>query len=88
MVHLKKLNQNCYQKSDTSSHLTIPLCKKTSCRGFSFYSSRLWEQLPVGIRVKAMPKAFVNNTKGEKLRQNTFKKEVKKWIWNGGVPFK
>ena len=40
------------------------------------------------FRVKAMPKAFVNNTKGEKLRQNTFKKEVKKWIWNGGVPFK
>ena len=84
----EKIQTKLLPKSDTSTHLTIPLCKKTSCRGFSFYSSRLWEQLPVEIRVKAMPKAFINNTKGEKLRQNTFKKEVKKWIWNGGVPFK
>ena len=29
-----------------------------------------------------------NNNKAELNRLGNFKKEVKKWIWNGGVPFK
>ena len=85
----EKIQKKLLPNSDTSTNLTIPLCKKTSCRGFSFYASRLWNQLPVGIRVKAMPFSKVmDNPKGEKCRQNNFKKEVKNWIWKGGVPFK
>ena len=85
----EKIQKKLLPNSDTSTNLTIPLCKKTSCRGFSFYASRLWNQLPVGIRVKAMPFSKVmDNPKGEKCRQINFKKEVKNWIWKGGVPFK
>ena len=85
----EKIQSKLLPKSDKSTNLTIPLFKKSSCRGFSYFASRLWNQLPVGIRMKAMPTAFVkNDAKGEKLRQNNFKKEVKIWIWNGGVPFK
>ena len=85
----EKIQKKLLPQSDTSTNLTIPLCKKNSCRGFSYYASRLWNQLPVEIRVKAMPQAFIeNNPKGETSRLNNFKKEVKNWIWNGGVPFR
>ena len=84
----EKIQSKLLPKSETSTNLTVPLFKKSSCRGFSYFASRLWNQLPVGIRVKAMPAAFVeNDAKGEKIRQVNFKKEVKKWIWNKGVPF-
>ena len=76
---LKKL----LQKSYTSLNLTVPLCKKTSCRGFSYYASRLWNSMPT--RIKALGRRVAKN---EKSRLNNFKKEVKKWIWEGGVPFK
>ena len=39
-------------------------------------------------KVKAMPAAKECDGKMEKSRLNNFKKEVKKWIWEGGVPFK
>ena len=85
----EKIQEKMLPKSDRSSNLTVPLCKKNSCRAFSFYASRLWNKLPLEIRVKAMPRQMIkNNNKAELNRLGNFKKEVKKWIWNGGVPFK
>ena len=84
----EKIQKKLLPKSDTSSSLTVPLCRKVSCRSFSYYASRLWNKLPVTIRASAMPASLIkNNPKAEQNRLNTFKKEVKKWIWNGGVPF-
>ena len=79
----EKIQKKLLPKSDTSLNLTVPLCKKTSCRGFSYYASRLWNSMPT--RIKALGRRVAKN---EKSRLNNFKKEVKKWIWEGGVPFK
>ena len=85
----EKIQIKLLPRSATSSNLTVPLCRKTSCRSFSFYASRLWNKLPVDIRARAMPASLIkNNPKAELNRLNNFKKEIKKWIWNGGVPFK
>ena len=84
----EKIQEKLLPKNKCSSNLTVPLCRKTKCRGFSFYASRLWNSLPKSIRVKAMPAAKECDGKMEKSRLNNFKKEVKKWIWEGGVPFK
>ena len=85
----EKIQKKLLPRSATSSSLTVPLCKKTSCRGFSFHASRLWNKLPVEIRSRAMPASLIkNNPKAEFQRLMYFKKEIKKWIWNGGVPFK
>ena len=85
----EKIQTKLLPRSSTSSSLTVPLCKKSSCRSFSFYASRLWNTLPIGIRSRAMPGHLIkNNPKAELNRLNNFKKEIKKWIWSGGVPFK
>ena len=69
-------------------NLTVPLCRKTSCRGFSFWAARLWNSMPNRIKATAMPSFRQRDAKREKNRLNNFKKEVEKWIWEGGVPFK
>ena len=84
----KKIQYKLLPNSGMSLNLTVPLCKKTTCRAFSYFASRLWNSLPTSIRANAMPSSKKSETKEEKCRLHNFKKEVKKWIWEGGVPFK
>ena len=72
--------------SPHSKFLTVPLFRRASCRSFSFYASRLWNTLPMEIGIRAMPKTGIS----EKSEQNlsTFKKDIKRWILDGGVPFR
>ena len=84
----EKIQAKLLPKSDTSVNLTVPLCRKTSCRGFSFWAARLWNSMPNRIKATAMPSFRQRDAKRERNRLNNFKKEVKKWIWEGGVPFK
>ena len=84
----KKIQYKLLPNSGMSLNLTVPLCKKTTCRAFSYFASRLWNSLPTSIRANAMPSSKKSETKKEKCRLHNFKKEVKKWIWEGGVPFK
>lgn len=49
---------------------------------------KLWNSLPQSVRAKAMPAAKECDGKMEKSRLNNLKKEIKKWIWEGGAPFK
>ena len=66
-------------------NLNVPLVKRVSCRGFSFYAARIWNELPADIRSQEKPHQSV--TVDEK-RVGQFKAKIKKWIWDGGVPFK
>ena len=83
----EKIRQKLTPGSATSRYLKVPLFKKSSCRSFSYYASRLWNTLPSEIRVTAMSKENINNIK-QARRLNSFKQDVKNWILNGGVPFK
>ena len=80
----EKLKKKLLPKNPNSKSLTIPLVKKNSCRGFSFHASRLWNKLPVKIRINAMKCGEKSN---QKTRLDSFKKEIKAWIMKGGVPF-
>ena len=69
-----------------SRNLTVPLFKKSSCRSFSYFASRLWNRLPMNIITDAK---MATDDKADKARKkNVFKKNIKKWILDGGVPFK
>ena len=83
-----KIREKIRPASEHSNHLTVPLIRKTSCRSFTYYASRLWNILPVEIRTRAMSKESLNISAEETKRLNCFKKDIKKWIWNGGVPFR
>ena len=80
-----------------SSHLRVPLFRRESCRSFTFYAARLWNTLPLNIRIKGMPKSGLDQ-KSEITRLNSFKSDIKDWILgnqsiNGvtklpGIPFR
>ena len=80
-----KLREKLVPKSELSKSLNVPLVKRVSCRGFSFYAARIWNELPADIRSQEKPHQSV--TVDEK-RVGQFKAKIKKWIWDGGVPFK
>ena len=80
-----KLREKLLPKSENSKSLNVPLVKRVSCRGFSFYAARIWNELPADIRSQEKPHQSV--TVDEK-RVGQFKAKIKKWIWDGGVPFK
>ena len=80
----EKLRKKLMPKNPNSKNLTVPLVKKTSCRGFSFHAARLWNKLPVKIRIKAMR---CDEKSNQKIRLDSLKNEIKAWIMKGGVPF-
>ena len=80
----EKLKKKLMPKNPNSKSLTIPLVKKNSSRGFSFHAARLFNKLPVKIRINAMRGGEKSN---QKIRLDSFKKEIKAWIMKGGVPF-
>ena len=82
----EKIRQKLTPASTYSRSLTVPLFKKTSCRSFSFYASRLWNTLPMDITTRALSQCTDKSDQTKRL--NTFKREVKRWILDGGVPFK
>ena len=87
----EKLQAKLMPKSANSKSLTVPLVKKSSCRGFGYYAARLWNKLPAKIRISAMN---VKDKANQKSRLLSFKKAVKSWILGdtkkglkSGVPF-
>ena len=87
----EKLQVKLMPKSANSKSLTVPLVKKSSCRGFGYYAARLWNKLPAKIRISAMN---VKDKANQKSRLLSFKKAVKSWILGdtkkglkSGVPF-
>ena len=94
----KQIREKLLSLNPNSTHLRVPLVKEDSCRSFSFYAARLWNILPLSIRIKGMPKTGLDQ-KAETARLNSFKSEIKGWILgkqnkNGsiqtlpGVPFR
>ena len=81
-----KIKEKITPTSQYSRSLTVPLFRKSSCRSFTYYASRLWNTLPMNIRNRAMSKD--NIPAEETKRLNSFKKDIKKWICDGGVPFR
>ena len=73
----EKLQVKLMPKSANSKSLTVPLVKKSSCRGFGYYAARLWNKLPAKIRISAMN---VKDKANQKSRLLSFKKAVKSWI--------
>ena len=71
--------------STHSKSLKVPLVTKISCRGFTYYAAKLWNSLPPGIRVREKPH---QEAEFDRKRISTFKKDIKNWIYTGGVPFK
>ena len=87
----EKLQVKLMPKSAKSKSLTVPLVKKSSCRGFGYYAARLWNKLPAKVRISAMN---VKDKANQKSRLLSFKKSIKSWILGnpskglkGGVPF-
>ena len=87
----EKLQVKLMPKSANSKSLTVPLVKKSSCRGFGYYAARLWNKLPAKVRISAMN---VKDKANQKSRLLSFKKSIKSWILGdpskgvkGGVPF-
>ena len=75
--------------SNTHSRcLTVPLFRKTSCRSFSYFASRLWNTLPLEIRNRAVIKDNSTDKVEKTKRLIAFKRVIKRWIMNGGVPFR
>ena len=66
----EKLKKKLLPKNPNSKSLTIPLVKKNSCRGFSFHAARLFNKLPIKIRIIAM-------RGGEKLDWTHLRKKLK-----------
>ena len=84
----EKIRDKLTPANSHSRYLTVPLFRKSACRSFSFYSSRLWNTLPTDMGAKAMRKNSITDKKEESRKLNSFKREVKSWILNGGVPFR
>ena len=84
----EKIRDKLTPANSYSRHLTVPLFKKNACRSFSFYSSRLWNTLPMDVGVKAIRKDTITDKQEENRKLHSFKKEIKSWILNGGVPFR
>ena len=81
----EKLREKLVPKNIMSRSLSVPLFKKTTCRGFTFFAARLWNALPMSIRDREKPhQSKVVDVK----RLGQFKREIKNWILDGGVPFK
>ena len=59
-------------RSKTRGDLKVPMKPKESCLGFSWNAPKLWNMLPTNIRNTTVP--------------NIFKRQVKRWIWDGNVP--
>ena len=59
----QKIRQKLTPASETSRYLKVPLFKKSSCRSFNYYASRLWNTLPSDIRTTAMSKENLYNIK-------------------------
>ena len=75
----EKIKEKLLPRNPNSSHLRVPLFRKESCRSFSFYAARLWNSLPLTIRIKGMPKYELDKTNEDK-RLNSFKADIKNWI--------
>ena len=82
----EKIKAKLIPANTHSRYLTVPLFKKSSCRSFSYFASRLWNSLPMNISMDA--KKATNNKSDEVRKKNVFKKDIKKWILEGGVPFR
>ena len=80
----EKVREKLMPVSEKSISLNVPMFKLVTCRGFSYFAARLWNELPVAIRTREKP--HQSEVVGEK-RLKKFKREVKKWILEGGVPF-
>ena len=80
-----KLRNKLVPNSKLSKNLHVPLVKKTSCRGFTYYAARLWNSLPPTTKMREKPH---QNVQVDRKRLNAFKTEIKNWILKGGVPFK
>ena len=83
-----KIRDKLLPSTTTGRYLTVPLFKKSSCRSFSYFASRLWNQLPLEISTKAKTMEPMNDKSCEARIRTTFKREIKRWILNGGVPFR
>ena len=53
----QKIREKLLPRNPNSSHLRVPLFKKESCRSFSFYAARLWNIMPLVIRLNGMSKS-------------------------------
>ena len=84
----EKIRDKLLPTNTTSRYLTVPLFTKSSCRSFSYFASRLWNQLPLEISTKARIMEPVNDKSCEVRKRTIFKREIKKWILDGGVPLR
>ena len=80
-----KLKAKLVPNSKMSKNLQVPLVKRSSCRGFTYFAARLWNSLPPQIKMRERP---CQEEKPDRKRLNGFKKDISKWICDGGVPFK
>ena len=84
----QKIKDKLTPASINSRCLTVPLIKKSSCRSFSYFASRLWNTLPLEIRTRSISKDNNINLAEKSKKVNAFKRDIKRWIINGGVPFR
>ena len=84
----EKIRDKLKPTSEHSRNLTVPLFKKSSCRSFCFFSSRLWNTLPSDIKTRALSKESYTDKEVHSKKLCAFKRDIKKWILDGGVPFR
>ena len=80
-----KLRSKLVPNSKMSKNLQVPLVKRSSCRGFTYFAAKLWNSLPPQIKMRERP---CQEESPDRKRLNGFKKDICKWICDGGVPFK
>ena len=74
----------CTVKKNAKTRTTLRELK-TACKGFTYFAARLWNASPMSIRDREKPhQSKVVDAK----RLGQFKREIKNWILDGGVPFK
>ena len=66
------IEDNRQTRSMTRGDLKVPIKPKEKCVGFSWTAPKLYNKLPLDIRNSESP--------------NSFKHQVKRWIWDGNVP--
>ena len=72
MVPSESDNDDRQTRSMARGDLIVPKKPKDCCLGFSWSAPKLWNMLPTAIRDIKSPQSF--------------KSQVKKWIWDGNVP--
>ena len=78
----EKIREKLTPVNNHSRSLTVPLFRKSSCRSFSFFASRLWNTLPAEINANIMTKEVITD-KSDLTKKLNFQERYKEMDFGG-----